>query len=221
MFNIDNALNVYLGSQELRDYYKKNIKKIEALKTTNSYDKIRSMCTRGSELKCVLGEATQNYKSFIYSNNSSAVLKNSFLPIGKIGVSYEGKFCASNLHAFLAENAITAVDLFPTPLPSEYYSDTGLKSILTSANGLGGEQLNYLEGKVDEIITLAKDIESVKIITVSRYRKENVISMSMEFQRILRDKLTGTGISLEMLPGDLSDDYGFLDEKKFKEFKSY
>ncbi len=228
MFNRSTAINNLLSSSNFSNYFITLINKVEKLKVLNSYQKIIAHANtpnvnslKVDSLKIIFGEATQNLDSFIYGVNDKKIAGNSFLnpkalldkPCGK-----NSGFRASDLHDFLAERTVTALDLFLVPLPSEMYNSASLRSILTDINALGGQQRFYIQQKVDEIVDLAKAIDVKKIKTISRYGKPHVLAMGSEFNRQLKTALNKTGISLLTFPGDLSNGNVGIDINKFNSF---
>lgn len=220
MFNINAAVTALLSSSAYHTYLKNLYQKIEDLIKINCYDKIKAIGPKDT-LKIVFGEATQNLDNFIYGNNSKKIAANSFLnpsillgkPCGK-----DSGFKATDLHDYLAENTIAAVDLFPIPLPSELYNTTGLQPILTDIGGLNGEQSEYIDQKVKEIVDLAISIGVTEIKVVCRYSKTNVKNMADIFIARLAKALAGKGIKLTIVEGDLSNSAGGLDLTKFMQF---
>lgn len=225
MFNSKAAIKALFTSSSFMNYYISLIHKAEKLKQINSYDKIiiQAGLKTPNKLKIIFGEATQNLDNFIYGNNSIKVAGNSFLTPATLLNKPCGKgtgFRASELHDYLAKNTITALDLYPVPLPSELYNSSKLKSVLTDVGGLGGEQINYIEQKVNEIVDLARQINVTEIKTISRYSKPHVLVMANEFNTQLRTALLGTRIKLNPQSGNLSNDSGGLDIGKFNLFNT-
>ena len=219
-FNISSGITAFLSSTGYHTYLTKLYKKIEQLIEDNCYQKIRASDNKGC-LKVVFGEATQNLDNFVYGGNSKKIAKNSFLTPSILldkKCGQDSGFRASHLHDYLAANTIAAVDLFPIPLPSELYNDTGLQPILTDIGGLSGEQSNYIDDKVEEIVELAVSIGATEIKTISRYSKSNVIVMAVIFNTRLATALIGKRIILTAVAGDLSNAAGGLDKVKFQLF---
>jgi len=220
MFNINAAVTAFLSSNAYLTYLRNLYLNIEKLIQTNCYDKIKALGQKKT-LKLVLGEATQNLDNFIYGNNSKKVATNSFLTpsilLGKSCGKGSG-FKASDLHDYLAEKTIAAVDLFPIPLPSELYNTAGLQPILTDIEGLGGEQSEYIDQKVQEIVDLAISIGATEVKVICRYSKSNVTTMGDIFIKRLAKALAAKGMKLTVVEGDLSNTAGGLDLVKFMDF---
>jgi len=220
MFNISSAVTAFLHSKSYHTYFTKLYKRIERLIVVNCYQKIRAQGPKDC-LKVVFGEATQNLDNFVYGNNSTKIARNSFLNPSKLIGKPCGKgsgFKASDLHDYLAANTVAAVDLFPIPLPSELYNDTGLQPILTNIGGLSAEQSNFIDDKVEEIVDLAVSIKATQIKTIARYSKPNVIVMATIFNSRLATALIGKGIILTAVAGDLSNAAGGFDIEKYTNF---
>jgi hypothetical protein len=174
------------------------------------------------QLNIILGEATQNIDNFIYGENDLKLSKNSFLtPSVVLGrpCGQDSGFVCSHLHDFLADRGVLVTDLYPLPLPSSYYNSKGYKPLLKNLNG---QQELYLDKKTDDLLSLMKQLKTIKTIRcITRYKKSAIKKQAVDFVERLEKKCSKFGVAVEFdSTRDLSNRAGGLCKTKFDEFIS-